>query len=124
MKILKNKNQRYYLPKGIIKNFNVIINGKSFFDQPINFDAKQFQEITKLTTGKRDDYTTSCLIDYDCIKNHYRLKADDLNGKKELDADPKAIQLIEFVGKLKKQDANYYVADAVGDDKFIFCLKN
>ena len=35
------KSKRYYLPKGIIKNFNVVINGKNFYDQPIDFDIKQ-----------------------------------------------------------------------------------
>ena len=42
------KTRRYYLPKGIIKNYNVIINGKNFFDQPIYSDIKQIEEIRKL----------------------------------------------------------------------------
>ena len=50
---------------------------------------KQYEEIRKLTTGEGKDYTTGCLLDYDYIKNHYRLIAFDLNRKKELDADPK-----------------------------------
>ena len=37
-------------------------------------------------------------------KKHYKLIAVDLSSQKELDADPKAIQQIEFVGKLKKLD--------------------
>ena len=40
-------------------------------------------------------------IDYDNIKNHYRLIAVNLSRQKELDADPKAIQKIELVGQLK-----------------------
>ena len=43
------KAQRYYLPKGIIKNYNAIINGKNIFDQPINYHIKQYEEIRKLT---------------------------------------------------------------------------
>ena len=50
---------------------------------------KKYEEIWKLTTGVGKDYTTGCLLDYDYIKNHYRLIAFDLNRKKELDADPK-----------------------------------
>ena len=42
------------------------------------------------------------ILDYDYIKNHYRLIATDLSRQKEFDADPKAIQQIEFVGQLKK----------------------
>ena len=49
-----------------------------------------------------EDYTTECLLDYEFIKNYYRLIAVDLSRQKELDADPKAIQQIEFVGQLKK----------------------
>ena len=45
------------------------------------------------------------MLDYDYIKNHYyRLITVDLSRLKELDADPKAIQQIEFVGKLKNPD--------------------
>ena len=65
---------KYYLLKGIIKNHNLIINGKNFYYQAINSDIKRYKEIRKLTTGQGEDYTTGCLIDYDYMKNHYRLK--------------------------------------------------
>ena len=55
----------------------------------------------KLATGQGEDYTTGFLLDYESIKNHYRLMAVDLSRKKELDADPEAIEQIEFVGQLK-----------------------
>ena len=42
---LKRFNDRKYLPKGIIKNFNVIINGKNFYDQPIDSHIKRYAEI-------------------------------------------------------------------------------
>ena len=85
----KFKAKRYYLPKGIIKNYNVIINQKDFHDQPIDSNVKRYEEIRKLTTGQGKDYTTGHLLDY--IKNHYRLIAVDLSRQKESDADPKAI---------------------------------
>ena len=50
--------------------------------------------------GKGDDYTTGCLLDYEYFKDHYQLIAVDLSKQKELDADPIAIQQIEFRGKL------------------------
>ena len=34
------KTRRYYLPKGIIDNYNVIINGKNFYDQPTDSDIE------------------------------------------------------------------------------------
>ena len=80
----------------------MIINGKNLYAQAIDLDIKQYKEIRKLTLG--EDYTTICLLDYDYIKNHYRLIAVDLSRQKELDADPKATQQIEFIGQLKNVD--------------------
>ena len=73
---------------------------RDFYDQPIDSDIKRYEENRKLTTGQGADYTTGCLLDYDYIKNHYRLIAIDLGRQKEWDADPKAIQQTEFVGQL------------------------
>ena len=56
--------------KYIIKNYNVIISGKNFYDQPIDFNIKWYEEKTKLTTGQVEDYTTGCLLDYDLIKSY------------------------------------------------------
>ena len=47
-------------------------------------------------TGKGEDYTTRSLLDYNYFKKHYKLVAVDLSKQKELDADPRAIQQIEF----------------------------
>ena len=66
------KTRKYYLPKGIIKKYNVIINGKNFYDHAIDSDIKQYKETRKLTTGEGEDYTTACLLDYEYIKNHHR----------------------------------------------------
>ena len=41
-----------------------------------------YEKIRKLTTGKGEDYTTRCLLDYDYIKNYYRLLAFDLSMQK------------------------------------------
>ena len=63
---------------------------------------KRYEENRKLRTGQGEDYTIGCLIGYDYIKNHYRLIAADLSSRKELNADPKASQQIEFVGQSKE----------------------
>ena len=57
------KAKRYHLPKGIINNYNVIINGKKIYDQSVDSDIKRYEEIRKLTTGQDEDYTTGCLLD-------------------------------------------------------------
>ena len=63
------KAKRYYFPKGTINHYNVIINGKSFYDQPNDSDIKRCEEIRKLTTGQGKNYTTGCLLDYEYIRN-------------------------------------------------------
>ena len=98
------KTFKYYLPKDIIKNYNVLINGRNFYDQPIDPDIKWYEEIRKLTTGQGEEYTTRCLLDYEYIKNNYKLIAVDLSTQKELDADPKTIQQIEFVRQLLNEN--------------------
>ena len=91
----------YHLPKGTINNYNVIINGKNFYDQAIDFDIKRYEEIRNLTTAQGEDYTTGCLIKYEYIKDHCRWKAVDLSKQKELNTHPKVIKQIEFVRQLK-----------------------
>ena len=71
------------------------------YDQPINDIIKQYDETRKIETGQGDDYTTGCLLDYQYFKNHYNLTAIDLSKQKELDANSRAIQQIEFYGILK-----------------------
>ena len=53
----ENENDRtshstYYLPKVKIKDWNVIIDGRNFFDQPINSMNKTYENIRKIATGK------------------------------------------------------------------------
>ena len=87
-------NKKYFLSRGEIKNYNVLIDGRNFHDQPINDLIKLYHEIRKLSTGYSDDYTTGCLLDYAYFKDNYRLIAVDLSKQKALDADPRAIQQI------------------------------
>ena len=58
----------YYLPNIEIKDYNVMIDGKNFFDQPINSNLKTYDNIRKISVGKGDDYTTVCLLDYTYLK--------------------------------------------------------
>ena len=52
---------RCYIPKGVIKNYNVIINGKGFYDQFIDSDIKRYEKMKKqLIAGQGEDYTTAC----------------------------------------------------------------
>ena len=89
------------MPRVDITNYNVLTDGRNFYDQPINDQIKKYDEIRKVATGKGDDYKTGCLLDCQYLKNHYQLIAVALSRQKELDADLRAIQQIEFYGMLK-----------------------
>ena len=76
------KARRYFFQKSVIKNYNVIINGKNFYDQRVDLDIKQYEEIKKLTTGQSEGYTTGYFLNYEYIKNHYRLIKVNLSRQK------------------------------------------
>ena len=92
----RNNYQRYYLPKVDIKDYNAIIDGRNFYDNNINSDIEKYTKLKKVMIGKGDDYTTGSLLDYDYFKTNYKLVAIDLSKQKELDANPRAIQQIQF----------------------------
>ena len=75
-----------------IKDYMVMIDWKKFFGLPVNNDLIIFNNTQKITNGKRDNYTTGCLLDYNCLKNYYKMIAKDLSKKQAFYADPKAIQ--------------------------------
>ena len=80
----ENENDRtshstYYLPKAEIKDYNVMIDDKNFFDQPINSMIKTYKNIRKIATGQGDDYTTNCLLDYSYFEDHCKMIAMDLS---------------------------------------------
>ena len=69
----------YYLPKVEIKCYNVMINGKNLFNQPINNDFKTYENIRKIDTSQVDDYATGCLLDYPYFKENHKMIAIDLS---------------------------------------------
>ena len=105
----ENENDRtshstYYLPKVEIKDYNVMIDGRNFFDQPINSMSKTYENIRKIATGKGDDYTTGCLLDYPYFIENYKMIAIDLSRQNKLDVDPRAIQQINFTANLNRAE--------------------
>ena len=96
-------NERAFLPVVKITNYNVLIDGRTSYDQPINDQIKKHNDIRKTETEEGDDYTTGCLLDYQYFKDHYQLIAVDLRKQKKLDADSRAVQQTEFYGMLKSK---------------------
>ena len=57
----------FYLPRGMIKDFNVIIEKLAFFDLPIKTEEKAYEKIIHIS--RNNEYTTGNLLDYDYFKN-------------------------------------------------------
>ena len=102
-----------YLPNVEIRNYTVVINGQNFFDQPIKNNKLTYGNIRKISTGRGDDYTTGCLLDYPYFKDNYKMIAIDLSRQQALDADPRAIQQINFTANL----------DRAGNTRIYFILE-
>ena len=79
-----------------------MINGENFFDQP-----------GKIGTGKGDDYTTGCLLDYTYFKDSYKMIAVNLSKQQVLDADRRANQQVNFTANV----------DSVGNTRIFFILE-
>ena len=98
----RTSNERYYLPTLEIKDYNIMINGENFLVQPIKNNKITYDNIRKIATGQGDDYTTGCLLDYPYFKDTYKMIAVDLSKQQALDADPRAIQQINFTANLDR----------------------
>ena len=118
--------KQYYLSTVEIKGCNVIIDGKSFFDQPIKNDLKTYDNIRKIATDQGDDYTTGCFLGYPYLKKYYELIAIDLSKQQKLDADPKAIQQINFTGNLSRAEGAtmFFIIEEGKETNFRFFKKN
>ena len=98
----RTSDDEYYLPTVEIKDSNIVINGENFFDQPIKNNKITYDNIRKIARGKGDDYTNGCLLDYIYFPDTYKMIAVDLSKQQALDADPSAIQQINFTANLDR----------------------
>ena len=63
------------------KNYNVMIDGNNFFDQPVKSNIRTYKKTCKIATAKGDVYTSSCLIGYNYLKKYHKTIATDCNRK-------------------------------------------
>ena len=96
----RTSNKRHSLPNVEVKDYNVMIGGKIFFDQPVKNNKTTYENIIEITTGQGDDYTTGCLLGYAYFRDIYKMIAIDWSEQQ--DADPKAIQQINFTASLDR----------------------
>ena len=100
----RTSSNKYYLPTVEIKDYNIMINGEKVFDQLIKNRGVIYDNIRKITIGQGDDNTTGCLLDYPYFANTYKMIAVDLSRQQGLDADPRAIQQINFTANLDRAE--------------------
>ena len=91
---------QFYLPKVMVKDFNVIVDKLAFFDLPIKTEEEAYEKI--IDVSRNNEYTTGNLLDYDYFKKHYKLIAIDLSKQQVLQENEDLIQQINFIGKLEE----------------------
>ena len=95
------------------KNYNVTIDGKNIFDQPVKNDLRTCDNIQNIVTGQGDNYTSGCLLDYLSFKKYYKLIAIDLSKQQKLDAASKAVQQISFTINLESNTKIFLIIQKV-----------
>ena len=89
---------QFYLPKVMVKDYNVIINKLAFFDLPIKTEEEAYEKIIDIS--RNNEYATGNLLDYDYFKKYYKLIAIDLSKQQVLQDNEDLIQQINFIGRL------------------------
>ena len=118
----ENENDRvsfskYYVPKVEIKHFNVLIDGKPFFEIPAKNKEKAYEAIIEIS--RNNDYTTGNLLDYEYFKDHYKLIAINLSKQTELkNTDLK--QQINFIGRLEEDATMFFIIEKKEETTFDF----
>ena len=92
---------KFYTPEVEIKDFNVLIDGKGFFDVPIKNKEETYEKIIEIS--KNNDHKTGNLLDYDYFSNHYKLIVIDLSKQIELE-NSHLKQQINFIDKLAENN--------------------
>ena len=104
MKMIELRFQNIMYQK-LKKDFNVLIDGKPFFEIPVKNKEEAYEAIIEMS--KNNDYTADNLLDYEYFKDHYKLIAIDLRKQIELE-NPDLKQQINFIGKLEENNANMF----------------
>ena len=97
---------QFYLPRVMIKDYNVIIDKLAFFDLPIKTEEEAYEKIIDIS--RNNEYTTGNLLDYGYFKKYYKLIAIDLSKQQVLEENEDLIQQINFIGRLEEA-ANVFI---------------
>ena len=97
---------QFFLPRVMIKDYNVIIDKLAFFDLPIKNEEEAYEKIIDIS--RNNEYTTGNLLDYDYFKIYYKLIAIDLSKQQVLQENEDFIQQINFIRRLEEA-ANVFI---------------
>ena len=97
---------QFYLPKVMVKDFNVIIDKLAFFDLHIETEEEAYEKTIHIS--RNNEYTTGNLLDYDYFKKYYKLIAVDLSKQQVLQENGDSIQKINVIGRLEEA-ANVFI---------------
>ena len=102
----------FYLPRVMVKDFNVIIDKLAFFDLPIKTEEETYEKIIDIS--RNNEYTTGNLLDYDYFKKYYKLIAIDLSNQQVLQENEDLIQQINFIGRLEEESNIFIIIEKKG----------
>ena len=108
---------KYYVPKVEVKDFNVLNDGKLFFETPVKNEEEAYEAIIEMS--KNNDYTTGNLLDYEYFKGHYRLIAIGLSKQIYLE-NPDLKQQVNFIARLKEDAKMFFITEKKEEATFDF----
>ena len=100
--------KKYYILKVEVKDFNVLIDGKPFFEIPAKNKEEAYEAIIEMS--KNNDYATGNLLDCEYFSKHYQLIAIDLHKQIEL-KNPDLKHQINFIGWFEEGAAMFFIIE-------------
>ena len=107
----------YYVPKVEIKDFNVLIDRKSFVEIPVKNKEETYEAIIEMS--KNSDCTTGNLLDYEYFSKHYKLIPIDSSKQTELE-NPYLKQQINFIERLEQNSTIFFIIEKREETAFDF----
>ena len=100
---------QFYLPRVMVKDYNVIIDKLAFFDLPIKTEEEAYEKIIDIS--RNNEFTTGTLLDYDYFKKHYKLIVIDLGKQQVLQENEDLIQQINFIGRFEEAANVFFIIE-------------
>ena len=116
-KSLRTSFKKYFVPKVDVKDLNVLIDGKQFFEILVKNKEEAYEPI--IETSKNNDYITGHLLNYEYFSKYYKLIAIDFSKQIELE-NPGSKQQINFIGRLEEDATMFFIIEKKEETIFDF----